>query len=736
MRLDIATEARPKPSSTIMRRNASAKVRSQCPAAYTLKGEAEIMTNTDIINAAQSLAAVCDGAVAQDGTGYNGRDAPFVHSILGQGYEPTQKQTAAIYKILRTYKVQLEGMGIEYGDLELDTPEPEAPKTEERRYQIDLSWKDYKIYFGKHKGESFYQIFIDDPHYLKWIAENFDDGEIKDSAVAILSDRNVKKDDVISNVITLDFVSGKVVIDSPFDAKELCSELSNRDWDGDNWTCPSMIIDEVIETFHNSSFDLKTTEAFEDERDRIDALRETSNAVDSDFVIADEFGGDKTLYPYQLAGAKFLEMSDGKAMINDSVGLGKSAQALSYVYNHPEMRPIVIVCPASVKYQWDEYCREWIPRCNPQVIAGAKEELTGDIIILNYDILKRNLTKLKGIDAQILILDEFHKIKNYKSQRTVAATDLAYDIPHRIFLSGTPVLNRTSELRKPLEMLQPDIYNRRNFTAWHKKYCDAKKTEWGWDYSGNSNTEELAEELKFIMIRRTEEEVFDELPTMTRTTVPVSITNRRTYNAAKKEYLQWVAEQKGLAAAKRAKRAEHLSRIATLKRLVAEGKLESSISWLKDYLENEDKIVVFAHHKSIITKLEEEFGDECLTIDGSTPQKDRIPITDRFESDPDIKILIGNIRAAGEALNMGISKTVVTLEFDWSPKSHEQAEGRIKGLRQMGRGRTTTHSYYLVGINTIDIDIIDMLESKRKVIDVAMDDPTKLDFDFLANLVK
>ncbi len=54
----------------------------------------------------------------------------------------------------------------------------------------------------------------------------------------------------------------------------------------------------------------------------------------------------------------------------------------------------------------------------------------------------------------------------------------------------------------------------------------------------------------------------------------------------------------------------------------------------------------------------------------------------------------------------------------------------------MGRGRTTTHSYYLVGINTIDIDIIDMLESKRKVIDVAMDDPTKLDFDFLANLVK
>jgi SNF2 family DNA or RNA helicase len=76
------------------------------------------------------------------------------------------------------------------------------------------------------------------------------------------------------------------------------------------------------------------------------------------------------------------------------------------------------------------------------------------------------------------------------------------------------------------------------------------------------------------------------------------------------------------------------------------------------------------------------------------------------------------------------------LEFDWSPKTHEQCEGRIKGLRQMGRGRKITHSYYLVGIDTIDIEIINMIESKRKVIDTAMDDKVKLDFDFLVNLVK
>ena len=218
-----------------------------------------IMTNTDIINAAQTLASVCDGAISDDGTGYNGRDAPFVHSVLNQGYEPTSKQIVAIYKILKTYQIQLKGMGIEYADLQLgpnETPttlEEEIPKATIQRYQVDPSWKDFKIYFGKHEGESLYQIFIDDPHYLKWISKTFDGGEIKTAAIAILSDRNIKRQDVISNDVILGYKDGKVIITSPFGAKDLCSELSIREWDGYNWTCPSMIIDEIIETFHNSS---------------------------------------------------------------------------------------------------------------------------------------------------------------------------------------------------------------------------------------------------------------------------------------------------------------------------------------------------------------------------------------------------------------------------------------------------------------------------------------------------
>ena len=258
------------------------------------------MTNADIINAAQAISSVCDGAISQDGQGFNGRDSPFVKSVLAQEFPLTPKQIAALYKILQTYKNQLAGFGINYDDLKCDptaNPEiPNIPKATIRRHQIDPSWKDFKIFFGKYKGESLYKVFIEDPQYLKWIAKNFDDGEMKTAVTAILSDRNIKKEDVISNCIKLDYKDGKVVITSPFAARFLCSELSVREWDGKYWTCPSVIIDEIIEIFHNSSFDMETTDAFEDERDRIDILKATSNAVDSDFAMPDEFGHENNLY--------------------------------------------------------------------------------------------------------------------------------------------------------------------------------------------------------------------------------------------------------------------------------------------------------------------------------------------------------------------------------------------------------------------------------------------------------
>ena len=680
------------------------------------------MTNLDIINAAKTLASVCDGAISEDGQGYNGRDAKFVHSILNQEYEPTPRQTAAIYNILRTYKGQLSGFGIDYDTLELDDPlEEEIPKATIRRHQIDPSWKDFKIHFGKYKGESLYKIFIEDPHYLKWIAQNFDDGEIKSAAIAILSDRDIKKDDVIDSTITLDYKDGKVVITSPFEAKFLCQELSIREWDEDlkRWTCPSMIIDEIIETFHNSSFEMKTTDAFEDEQDRIDALRETSNAVDSDFVL-DHFGNGRDLMPFQNAGVKFLEVAGGNAMISDQMGLGKTAQALAYLQLHPELRPVVIVCPASLKYNWRNECEMWLETDDTiEIINGGKpHKLEADITIINYDLISKWNQTIKGIRPQVIIFDESHYVKNQKAARSKTAKDIGISTPHRILLTGTPVLNRPNELWNQLQILDPIAYDDKNFFRWHLRYTNAIKGEYGWDFSGSSNIDELAENLKHIMIRRTKDQVLPELPDKRQSSIIVPITNRKDYRKAESEFFSWVAEQKGIEAARRASRVEQLTKLEYLKQVAATGKLRASIEWISDFFESGEKLVVFATHKATIHAIEREFGNLAVKIDGSVSVEARQAAVDSFQNDPKVKLFIGNIKAAGVGITLTAASDVLFIELPWTPADVEQAADRVHRIGQ----KNAVNVYFLLADHTIDENIAAMLESKKKVIDKIMNE--------------
>lgn len=601
---------------------------------------------------------------------------------------------------------------------------------------IDPTWSKFIINFGKYKGESIATVWQNNPGYIKWLeAESFME-DVKIAAHHVMIGKPIPQpegpkpvDDTLGNFkISFGKYKGKTM-----------GEVWLIDHQYIKWLAKESYLPDVkCAARAIAGDDPQEMEKLKVEHETKEKLTKLSSAITSDFTMPKKFGHNKKLYPYQNVGAEFLELSRGRGIIGDTVGLGKSAQALSYLQNHPKARPAIIIAPASVKHQWYEYCYEWLATDDlVEIIDGHRDQFIGDIIILNYDILKKNLSALKKLNPKVIIYDEVHKVKNYKSQRTIAATELARDVPHIIMLSGTPIFNRTNELWSLLCMLAPDIYNKYTFHSWHKKYCGAHKTKYGWDFSGNTNTDKLAEELKHLMIRRTEEDVFDDLPKMIRTVIPISITNRHIYNKAKDDHIAWILVERGKVAADRAKRAEHLTRIEYLKQLVAEGKMKYAIQWIKDYLTSEDKLVIFTNHKSITNDLMEKFGKIAVKIDGSTAQGQiRLDIANEFENNPKIKLFIGNMIAASEGLNLGASKAVLFLEQGWTPKIHEQCEGRIKGLRQVGRDRKLIYSYYLVGYDTIDVEIAAMLEAKCNVADTAMGDKVKLDFNFFSNLVK
>ena len=450
------------------------------------------------------------------------------------------------------------------------------------------------------------------------------------------------------------------------------------------------------------------------------------------------FGNGKEMMPFQRAGLEFVEATGGNCLIADQMGTGKTVEALAYLALHPEMRPAVVVCPASLKLNWQREAEAWLEAGDRiEVIkTGKMHDLTATTIIINYDILKRWLPELIRIQPEILILDESHSVKNPKAARSKAAAELAAEVPHKILLTGTPVLNRPAELRNQLEIIDPEQYNKRNWFQWHLRYADAHKIRIGynktaWDFSGASNLEELAESLKTIMIRRTKAEVLPELPDKRRQTILIPIDNRKEYDRADKEFLEWVAEQKGVEAAERASSVEQLAKVEYLRQIAVRGKMKQALAWIENFLESGEKLVVFATHKATIHALEREYGTMAVKIDGSVSSEKRQAAVDKFQTDPATKLFIGNTKAAGVGITLTAASDAAFLELDWTPALMEQAEDRCHRIGQ----KNAVNVYYLLAEKTIDTSIAAMLERKRDVIDQITKDESGQGFD-LFDLVK
>src|SRR5690606_19617797 len=158
-------------------------------------------------------------------------------------------------------------------------------------------------------------------------------------------------------------------------------------------------------------------------------------------------GLKKQLFPFQKQGVVFIEKRKGRALIADEMGLGKTIQAAAWLQLHPEKRPAIILCPASLKLNWAKELRETLSTKDKiQILQGTKPyPITEDIIIINYDILNSWVETLQAINPRVLIIDEAHYIKNSSAIRTQATKKLAKGIPHVIALAGTPIVNRPVE---------------------------------------------------------------------------------------------------------------------------------------------------------------------------------------------------------------------------------------------------------------------------------------------------
>jgi len=449
--------------------------------------------------------------------------------------------------------------------------------------------------------------------------------------------------------------------------------------DGKYWTSPVSI--EAIGKLSGWGFEL--------EQVLMDHLLK-STIKKQDLKEVEVKGLKKTLFPFQKIGVSFIDKKDGRALVGDEMGLGKTIQSLAYLQLHPEKRPVLIICPASLKLNWEKEIQETIDYRCIQILSGqTPTPLVGDIIIINYDILSYWMEALRAYRFQVIISDECHYFKNNKAKRTKAIKLLSKGVPHFIALSGTPIVNRPIEIFNAIKIIDDTVAP--DYWTYAKRYCGAKYNGYGWDFSGATNTTELHQKLsESIMIRRLKKDVLKELPDKIRTFTPIDLDNLKEYQEAESNFINWMKVNRGSAAAEKASNAQALAEIEVLKQLAVKGKLNEVINWVENFLESGEKLILFANHKFVIDALMEKFKNLAVKIDGSVGMDKRHMAVDRFQNSDEIRLFIGNIKAAGVGLTLTSSSNVAFIELPWTPGDLTQAEDRAHRIGQ----KNCVHIHY------------------------------------------
>lgn len=487
--------------------------------------------------------------------------------------------------------------------------------------------------------------------------------------------------------------------------------------------------------------------ALEEAVSKAEASIAGSCAVSADFEVK---GLKGTLRPFQRAGVKYL-LEHQRSLLCDSPGLGKSIEAMA-VLQHLNAFPALIVCPASLKFVWQRFVQSWLPGRLVSVANGKQPAKGAEVLIINYDLIWREQYKwLQDYPWVGLVLDEAHAIKSRDAKRSASVYDnkrvvdamgkerwiksglsTVKTLRTVLLLTGTPVLNRPSEL---VMLLSAAGLIQHFGGSWKflQRYCNLQHNGFGWDFSGASNLKELHDKLCEVgYVRRTKEEVLPELPPMQISDIPIQIDNREEYSAAEHDVLTWIAENIGDNAEMAAERAEALVRINTLKQLAAKGKLATAIEWIGDFLESGSKLVVFAEHIAIQKAVFAAFPTAAHVF-GEDNVEERTAQVDRFQADPECRLMVASLVAGSEGLTMTAASHCAMLELGWNPARMEQAASRI---HRIGQTASSVNIYNIIGENTIDEEIASLLAQKAAIVNAVTDGEVAGESSIFGDLVK
>ncbi len=461
-------------------------------------------------------------------------------------------------------------------------------------------------------------------------------------------------------------------------------------------------------------------------------VRDFRSVKDSDFDVPENL--KNVMRNYQLTGNKWLRTLGAagfSGILADDMGLGKTLQMISVLAALKEEGALggtssLIVCPASLVYNWQEEFHRFAPELSVCVIAGtakAREKLLNeewektDVFVTSYDLLKRDIALYEGKEFLYEVIDEAQHIKNPKAAVTKAVKVI--DSRHRAALTGTPIENQLSDLWSIFDFLMPGfLYDYERF-----------RSEMETPIVKNQDQEtggKLQKMISPFILRRLKGDVLKDLPEKLE-----EIRFAKFDRAQQKLYDAQVLHMKNVLQTTEDKdRIKVLAEITKVRQICCDPELlfdnyrggsakrEAAMDLITSAMDGGHKILLFSQFTSMLELLEEDLKKEKIPyykITGATDKAERLRLVHSFNEDETPLFLI-SLKAGGTGLNLTGADVVIHYDPWWNLAAQNQATDRAHRIGQKNR----VSVYKLIVKNTIEEKIVELQEAKRDLADAVI----------------
>ena len=431
---------------------------------------------------------------------------------------------------------------------------------------------------------------------------------------------------------------------------------------------------------------------------------------------------EHVLRTYQKSGVAwlhFLRQNGFGGILADEMGLGKTLQTLAFIQTLSTRR-VLIVCPTSLVFNWVAEARKFTPGLKVLALNGPERDtLFGqipehEVVITSYALIRRDAERYRGIDFDLVVLDEAQHIKNRQTQNAQAVKSIR--ARHRLVLTGTPLENSVLDLWSIFDFLMPgylgaaqDFRDRYELPITRHKDAGAQAR--------------LARRLRPFILRRLKRDVAPELPARLEQIAYCELSQeqrvlyQQVLDATRREVLQ--ADETAQTRMLVLNSLLRLRQICCDLRLLkldeatdASGKVEMFGELLDEAIDGGHRVLVFSQFVSMLKLLEERLRAaevEYCYLDGST--SNRGEVVGRFQASS-IPVFLISLKAGGVGLNLAGADTVIHFDPWWNPAVEDQATDRA---HRIGQTRVVT-SYKLITRGTVEEKILNLQQRKREII--------------------